>query len=294
MPATSAAFSLGDLFDDVGDAIDDLLDDFGDAGEALVDALDDAIDVAGDRLDDLFDELDDLIADFIDQGQEDAPEPGVSRELFWGDDGNDRVRGLPGEGYGPITGAVLFGEDGDDILSGSDEADLLIGGTGRDVIVGIFGGDFLFGNAGGDGIGGGAGDDFIFGGSGNDDLFGGDDRDTIFGGGGADRIRGDAGRDVMHGNAGADRFEYTEMSELTPGALRDVIVDFTKGRDKIVLGNIGDVNTYIGDAPFSGTPGEIRCNNGILAINEDDDTTADFQVRLIGIDTLAVDDLIFN
>lgn len=293
MLATSAAFSLDDPFDDLGAAIDDFLDDFlddfGDAGEALLDALDDAADVAGGRLDD----LDDLIADFIDQGREDAPEPGVSRELFWGGDDADRVRGLRGDGYGPITGAALFGADGDDVLSGSPGADLLIGGSGRDTIAGLAGGDFLFGNAGGDRIGGGFGDDFIFGGSSDDDLFGGAGGDTIFGGGGADSVTGGGGRDVMRGDGGADRFVYAVLSESAPGAHRDVIVDFAEGRDKIVLGDIGDL-TYVGDALFSGTPGEIRCDDGVLAINANGDAAADFQVRLIGVDTLAVGDLILT
>jgi len=260
----------------------------------LYDTIEDALDVADDTLDDLGDQVVEIVLDLIEQGQEDAPyPPGLDRALFWGDNGNDRVNGLVGEGYGPLTGAVLFGEGGNDTLLGSAKADLLIGGTGNDVIGGGFGGDVLLGNSGRDLVAGGPGTDLVFGGSGNDSLFGGAGRDTIFAGGGADTIVGDAQKDILHGEAGADIFEFRELSDSTPDRNRDVIFDFAPDEDQALLNNIAGFLHYIGDSPFSGTdPGEVRCNNGILAVDEDNDRVADFQVRLVGIDTLLPGDLI--
>jgi Ca2+-binding RTX toxin-like protein len=98
----------------------------------------------------------------------------------------------------------------------------------------------------------------LFGGAGNDVLTGGSGADLIFGG-----LRGD----TLTGGAGNDIFRYDKVAESN-STERDGIQDFNAG-DLIDLSRI-DANTlvegnqafsFIGNAAFSGTAGELRFEN---------------------------------
>jgi Ca2+-binding RTX toxin-like protein len=90
--------------------------------------------------------------------------------------------------------AILFGNNGNDILNG---------GSGHDQLAGNAGNDIINGGAGHDSIGAGAGDDRLNGGTGNDALSGqeGDDTFVFRFGDGVDRVRdfvaGDGSNDVI-------------------------------------------------------------------------------------------------
>ena len=64
------------------------------------------------------------------------------------------------------------------------------------------------------------------------DLYGWGGNDTLTGGDGMDWIDGGAGADILTGGAGTDRFRLSKASD----GVGDVITDFTKGEDLIVLG----------------------------------------------------------
>ncbi|MCB4820291.1 calcium-binding protein [Roseicella aerolata] len=167
----------------------------------------------------------------------------------------------------------IFGFGGNDSLRGGRASDTIWGGTGNDTVRGdggrtvtddpltrLGGNDVILGDAGADRLWGEGGDDVILGGDGNDTIYGG------------------FGRDVMVGGAGADKFVFGTIITFypnTPGtflsaaadtgvgpAARDVILDFTKGEDKIDLSPInffqrrppGDAEfTFIGTNKFSAT-----------------------------------------
>ena len=105
-------------------------------------------------------------------------------------------------------------------LSGDNRNNTATGGAGEDTIIGNGGNDTLRGNRGNDNISGGNGDDFLYGGRDNDYLDGGD---------GNDLISGEFGNDFLIGGEGRDRFV------LESGGGADVITDFKKGEDLIVL-----------------------------------------------------------
>jgi Ca2+-binding RTX toxin-like protein len=125
----------------------------------------------------------------------------------------------------------------------------------------------------------------LFGGMGNDVLTGGDGNDLIYGG-----LRGD----TLTGGLGNDVFRYQSVLESN-SVERDGIQDFNPG-DLIDLSRI-DANiemdgdqafTFIGNAAFSGTAGELRFENISLGgpiweveADVDGDGVSDFEVILV-------------
>lgn len=114
-------------------------------------------------------------------------------------------------GQGGIAHAILFGDDGNDVLVGGRVSDLLQGDGGDDVVRG---------GAGGDRMGGGSGDDALIGGDGIDELNGGTADDVLVGDAGEDRLIGAAGADLLSGGTERDTVQYQEfrfvLDESTP------------------------------------------------------------------------------
>jgi Ca2+-binding RTX toxin-like protein len=128
--------------------------------------------------------------------------------------------------------------------------------------------------------------------NGNVNIFGGKAADTLTGGGQADLLHGNLGADILTGGGGADVFRYDNIAEST-NSIRDQILDFTPGTDKIDLSRI-DANsgadgnqafTWIGSGAFSGTAGELRALdlNGtgwLVQGDTDGNGSADFSIIL--------------
>ena len=248
--------------------------------------------------------------------------------------GNDRLFGLGGNDQ-------LFGGDGNDTLTGGAGADGLDGGLGRDradyrdapigltanlqnaadntgiaagdtyvSIEDLYGSNFadiLTGNGAGNRIWGGNGNDTLTGGLGRDALTGGNGNDSLNGGGGNDTLTGGLGRDILNGGGGNDRFDFNSLADSKVGSgLRDTILDFTQGADKIDLvgidaqtgsGHAGNqAFTFIGSAGFHHVAGELHQYaagaNTIVAGDVDGDGNADFQISLIGTYTLTSTDFV--
>jgi Ca2+-binding RTX toxin-like protein len=213
-------------------------------------------------------------ADLVDMlAGNDAVLAGAGHDTVFGRQGNDRL-------FGEGRGDTLSGNDGGDHLDGGRGNDRLFGDTGNDLLVGRLGNDALFGGAGDDVSIGGAGNDFIqeddtgndrlFGGAGDDIFFGGagDDRlrggagndfmrgmggdDRIRGGSGQDAVIGDGGDDRLRGGAGSDGFVFERPVLFDVSATdKDVILDFTKGEDKIRLLGFGPEATQFSDLDIS-------------------------------------------
>jgi VCBS repeat-containing protein len=114
-------------------------------------------------------------------------------------------------------------------------------------------------------IQGGAGADILASGAKNDLLQGGAGDDQLYGLGGNDALIGGLGTDLLRGGAGRDTFRFDSVEDSTVAA-PDTVVDFNKGFDKIDLSRIDantengveDAFTFVGDAAFTGTAGELR------------------------------------
>lgn len=122
------------------------------------------------------------------------------------------------------------------------------------------------------------------------------------GGAGADTLKGDVGNDTLIGGAGNDVFKLEKSSDsgITEDTC-DVIVDFTRGQDKLNLldidanvKNAGDqaFNTFISGSAVFTQAGQLPFKNGILYGNTDADVGAEFSIALTGITTLTLADII--
>jgi serralysin len=123
------------------------------------------------------------------------------------------------------------------------------------------------------------------GGSARDYLFGNDVANILSGNGGNDVLDGHLGNDTYSGGAGADEFRVSQIG------YNDKITDFTSGVDKIRLSEI-DANsavagnqafTFIGNAAFSGSAGQLRTysqgGENYLAGDVNGDGLADFTIN---------------
>lgn len=162
-----------------------------------------------------------------------------------------------------------------DVYSGTRFGDTVQGGGGDDALSGLRGNDVLKGAAGDDALAGGMG------------------ADTLAGGGGADTLAGGGGRDQVTGGAGADHFVYATAAQ----ANGDRITDFAlKGGDVIDLSGLDDGLSFIGNAGFSGTAGELRfvlrAGETRVQADLDGDGRADFNLVLTGSKALTAEDFL--
>jgi Ca2+-binding RTX toxin-like protein len=202
-----------------------------------------------------------------------------------------------GDRYVDIEDAV--GSHHNDTLVGDDGSNSLYGGYGDDLLQGGGGADSLAGGRDNDTLKGGGGDDHLSGDEGNDTLRGMEGDDNIGGSFGDDYIVGGPGRDTLGGGDGGDIFVWTSTSDTgVTAATADLIYDFSfAAGDRLVLSFIdADVYaagnqsfTFIGTAPFSGTPGEVRYYHADYDtyIELQTGTSADVEgvIRLSGIHT---------
>ncbi|MBW8728166.1 MAG: calcium-binding protein [Inquilinus limosus] len=216
---------------------------------------------------------------------------------------------------------TLVGNAGANTLTGNAGADFLSGGNGNDILRGGAGMDVLDGGSGidtvtytenevgvtvnlatGIGIGGNAqGDSY----QNIENVNGSTANDTIIGNAAANALNGWAGKDTLTGGGGADRFVFSSPAHSVVGSNADRITDFSHAQgDKIDLSGIdsntnvvGDqAFTFVGNALYSGTAGELRFASigGVTTIAGDrnGDGTSDFHVTLTGSFTLLAGDFV--
>ena len=172
--------------------------------------------------------IDSIAANIIDNDRFDAESNLSDSSILRFAESNDRVTGSPARD-------VIHGGAGNDYLDGGQGDDFLFGELGNDVSFGREGDDQIAGNEGNDYLQGNLGSDRISGGAGNDRVRGGSGNDLLFGDSGSDRLFGDRGADTLLGGLGNDAFAISPGSggQTLDGA--DVIADFTKGQDAILL-----------------------------------------------------------
>ena len=200
--------------------------------------------------------------------------------------GDDELYGLDGND-------TIDAKGGNDTIHGGDGADIVRAGDGADLVHGEAGNDELRGQAGNDTLNGNEGDDILRGEGGLDTLNGDAGNDTLNGGGGADTINGGAGRDLLYGGLGNDTFVFADGDTSAARAEADRIFDWATG-DKIDLSAMdadttlggNQAFTFIGNAAFSGTAGELNYTQaGAFTYLEGDtngDGSADFSIRIDG------------
>ena len=221
----------------------------------------------------------------------------ISIEALHGSAFNDRLFG----GNGVDT---LLGNAGNDEIHGSGGSDKIYGGTGNDVLIGGAGWDTISGGGWSDNLYGYNGNDRLFGDFGNDLLDGGGNHDWLDGGDGADVLIGGWGKDTLTGGAGADVFTFRDGHSGKWQGNADIITDFSQTDGDLIdlsaidaiRGGEDDAFTFIGDAAFSGTAGELRYNatdTGLMIEGDTDgDGVADLFIAADGIPDLTMADFV--
>ncbi|MBW6392174.1 cellulose binding domain-containing protein [Billgrantia antri] len=132
----------------------------------------------------------------------------------------------------------------------------------------------------------------------DDGLIGTEGEDTLQGTAASDSLYGGLGSDRLTGGAGGDHFVYLSTFESTAFD-SDIIVDFDRSEgDLIDLSGIdADLATegeqafsWVGNAAFSGTAGELRSEGGQVQGDVNGDGVVDIQVDVLGVDSLRADD----
>ena len=249
---------------------------------------------------------------------------GIGPALLYGYGGNDTIRGTAfnDEIWGGDGNDVIDARQGNDVVVGGAGNDTVYGGLGADRLRGQDGDDVLRGDGGNDIVVGGAGNDRVFGGDGNDEVYGGNGNDFVgggmgmdmlWGGNGADQIDGGAGADMVWGGDGADSFIFRDgdFDDIVDGNF-DVIGDFSQEDGDVInlaqidadstnndddpMTNDMDDFTFIGDAEFSGTAGELRYEQSDMFTavygDTDGDGMADFTIVLDGQVDLVMQDFV--
>jgi hypothetical protein len=250
-----------------------------------------------------------------------------------GDGGDDRIMGgadddllLGGEGNDVLIGNLgadtMQGGAGDDLYHVRDATDVVIENANEgqdmvrsqvDYVLTDHVEDLLIGGSARSGTGneldnrifGSGGADTLSGLEGNDILRGRGGRDTIEGGDGDDRIDGGAGKDLLTGGAGRDIFQFRDGDMGAKRSSADIITDFSQADNERIQLNLVDANTalagdqafsFIGNALFSGTAGELRyaviAGDTWISADTDGDGTGDWFVGLLGAYTLTSSDFV--
>jgi Ca2+-binding RTX toxin-like protein len=251
---------------------------------------------------------------------------GVGNDTAYGGGGNDYINGEAGKD-------TLHGGNGSDLIYGGNGADLIVGGAGNDQLWGgsspnpnggWFGAAIFVAWNGVTGlaqtpqgwtIAGQAqssdiSSDTLRGGAGNDQIWGQGGNDTLFGDAGTDRLVGGLGTDNLTGGAGKDFFIFNSAKESVVGAKRDIVRDFHRSEhDQIDLRfidpnpfKVGDQKfVYIGSQGFGqyhaahpAHVGLLRFAGGVLSGDVNGDRVADFQIKVVGMTSLAMGDLLLS
>ena len=129
---------------------------------------------------------------------------------------------------------------------------------------------------------------------GNDKLISGGTNVLLSGGIGNDLLQGGAGEQYFKGGLNADFFSFTQ-ADAQPGVI-DRIFDFTaiEGDRLGINAVLGITNslagqgwTYIDSDNFSGVPGELRFEKGLLQGDTDGNRIANLQIQMDGINTFS-------
>ena len=140
---------------------------------------------------------------------------------------------------------------------------------------------------------GGGGADFLKGGAGDDEIHGGETQgNRMQGQAGDDLLVASAHQDLMIGGSGVDTFRFDELASDRKKTMFTV-KDFDADLESLDLSGILDSGRLLSGRKFKGKDGDMLFKKGKLLGDVDGDKKVDFQIKLVGVDELTIDDLVF-
>lgn len=143
-------------------------------------------------------------------------------------------------------------------------------------------------------------DNMVMGNAFNNAIAGGFGNDVLYGLSGNDTITGGSGYDSLSGGAGIDTFFFKQAGDIgTSLTSCDTVTDFKSREDKLDLSGLDANTATTADnafttklvSSFTGA-GQLRFSNGVLYGNTDSDSTAEFVIKLSGVTSLMITDII--
>ena len=206
---------------------------------------------------------------------------GLGNDIFYVENAGDIVIELSGGGFDSVRSRLADYTLGDNVERLYLDGTAPLNGTGNAL------GNIITGNAAANTLRGLIGNDTLTGLGGADRLEGGDGTDVLTGGGGAD---------ILIGGAGRDRFDFDSAADIGLGALRDQVLDFVQGIDRLdfatidaVTGGVDNPFSYIGAGVFAGVAGQLRAavsgSDTLVQGDINGDSIADFELLLVGYTT---------
>ncbi|SEM10824.1 Hemolysin-type calcium-binding repeat-containing protein [Syntrophus gentianae] len=191
------------------------------------------------------------------------------------------------------TAAKGTGNTLNNIIHGTNYTNNLYGLAGNDTIYGMGGNDKLYGGTGNDKMNGGSGNDYLYGDASTDNLIGGLGTDRLYGG-------SDSYRDV---------FDFNSITESKVGSsYRDNVYNFKSGIDDIDLKTIDANANLSGDQSFhfsnktaaaysvwyvqADIDSDGLKDDIIVKCDVNGNTTADFELGVVGVTTVAAGDFV--
>ncbi|MDG5496814.1 hypothetical protein [Niveispirillum sp. BGYR6] len=229
-----------------------------------------------------------------------------SGDTLLGGAGNDTISVSAPNG---LTGGLLDGGEGNDLISSAGGTGTLKGGAGNDTLYSslprdgvAIGGNLLDGGAGNDSLRGGGGQDTLQGGEGDDDLdiitfpssgTRGSRSLLMEGGAGNDKIWGGLGTDTLNGGDGNDQLGISRISGLSDIATKGLRLDGGAGNDTLTGGRGND--TLIGGEGQDQAVYALAKSAVTITRNEEDGSftlvsSAGGTDRLSGVETLVFND----
>lgn len=254
--------------------------------------------------DDFFDNIGGKVTEAVDLGNgDDVARPGAQAETYNGGVGVDqldfsssaglRVSLVDKSGTGRAKGDRYW--DIENVTGSKTGADTIIGGKEANT---------FWGRGGNDTLRGGLGEDLLLGGTGADKLYGSGDNDSLLGGTGADILNGGGGKDTMIGgqDKAADDFVFSAATDSGKGIYRDVVMQFDRGIDDIVLREIdaragtpatNEAFAWAGKSAAAHSVWWAASSQGVVLRGDiDGNRIADFEIMLKGLAGLGQSDVL--
>jgi Ca2+-binding RTX toxin-like protein len=172
------------------------------------------------------------------------------------------------------TPAILYGNNGDDVLSAGDGDNIIYAGEGNNTITTGSGNDILYGGAGNDIISAGSGNNIIYAGEGNNKITTGAGKDLIHAGAGNDIISSGAGDDLIYAGEGKNTIDTgAGLDQVYSGSGADIF-KLNKGDGFVTINGLQSTDKFSLGTGLNASDLKLTVKDGDTIVSAGDDQLA--------------------